>query len=102
MSICPQARKEVEAKQVDDGLKNLMVLFYGLQNLAKPEAVFFRQWVSGYRLGDSIISAINDLAKGGVEIDEYDRCRIEGIKVAEEREAKKKSQEGATGDQAKM
>jgi hypothetical protein len=61
------------------------VLFYGLQNLAKPELILFRQWVSGYRLGDSIISAINDLAIGGVEIDEYERCRLEGIKIALER-----------------
>ena len=77
-------------------------MFYGLQHLAKPESIFFRQWVSGYRLGDSIISAINDLAKGGVEIDEYDKYRIEGIKIAEERDAKKKLQNGASGDQAKM
>lgn len=82
MSTCPQAKKELESKQIDDGLKDLLVLFYGLQNLAKPEAIFFRQWVSGYRLGDSIISAINDLSKEGVEIDEYDKCRIEGIKIA--------------------
>jgi len=90
LNTCPQAKKELENKQTDDGLKNLLVLFYGLENLAKPEAIFFRQWVSTYRLGDSIIAAINDLAQGGLEIDEYEKCRIEGIKVAHEREAKKK------------
>lgn len=68
----------------------MLVLFYGLQNLAKPEAVFFRQWTSIYRLGDSIIAAVNDLAQGGVEIDEYEKCRLEGIKLASEKAEKKK------------
>ncbi len=89
MNTCPQAKKELENKEIQDGLKNMLVLFYGLQNLAKPEAIFFRQWVSAYRLGDSLISAVNDLAQGGIEIDDYDKIRQEGIKLTHERLAKK-------------
>jgi hypothetical protein len=102
LSTCKQAKKELESKQIDDGLKSMLVLFYGLQNFGRPEAIFFRQWTSVYRLGDSIIAAVNDLAQGGVEIDEYDKYRLEGIKVAAERAEKKKLSEGANGDQAKM
>ena len=28
-----------------------------------PDAIYYRQWVSGYKLGDSVIAAIEDLSK---------------------------------------
>lgn len=53
---------------IDNGTKDLLIFWSGLSNLYKPEDIYFRQWVSAYKLGDSIIAAINDLSEQGKEI----------------------------------
>jgi hypothetical protein len=65
---CAHAKKPYEPQEQNNSLKDLLFFFHGLQNLLKPEGIYYRQWVSAYRLGDSIIASIDDLSKGGKEI----------------------------------
>jgi hypothetical protein len=51
----------------------------GLNDHLKPELIHYRQWVSAYKLGDSILACIEDLSKGGLEIAEHEKLRQEGI-----------------------
>lgn len=51
----------------------------GLNDHLKPELIHYRQWVSAYKLGDSILACIEDLSKGGLEIAEHEKLRLQGI-----------------------
>jgi hypothetical protein len=44
---------------------DLLIFWSALDKVNKPEDLYFRQWVSAYKLGDSIITGLNDLASGG-------------------------------------
>jgi hypothetical protein len=74
-----------------------MYFNHGLHQLLKPEKLFYRQWVAAYRLGDSIVATIDDLSKGGEEIAEYDRLRVEGIQAFAEKMSLKKGLQGENG-----
>lgn len=62
---------------------DLLIFWSALDRLNKPEELYFRQWVSAYKLGDSIIAGFDDLASGGKETEEYERLRLEAIKAFE-------------------
>jgi len=63
---CAHAKKPHVPSENDNSLRDLLYIFYGLQHFMKPESIYYRQWVSAYRLGDSIIASIDDLSKGGL------------------------------------
>jgi hypothetical protein len=72
--------------------------------MLRPDIIYYRQWVSAYRLGDSIVASIDDLTKGGVEIAEYDRLRLEGTKSYADRQVlknKEKPQGETAGETGK-
>jgi hypothetical protein len=94
---CKFAKKPWEGKY-ENTSKDLVNFFHGLNNLLTPDRIFYRQWVSAYRLGDSLIAAIDDLSKGGKEIEEYDRIRLEGIREFEQKVAQKKKERSEMGD----
>jgi hypothetical protein len=74
-AACPCAKLPFTGT-FDNTPKDLLVFWAALGNLVKVDEIFFRQWVSAYKLGDSIIAALNDLADGGKEIEEYEILRL--------------------------
>lgn len=77
-----------------------MYYTHALHQLLKPEKYFYRQWVAAYRLGDSIVATIDDLSKGGEEIAEYERIRVEGIHAFADKMSLKKGLQGVNGGEA--
>jgi phosphoheptose isomerase len=47
----------------------LLTYWIALNNYNKVEEVYFRQLTAGYKLGDSVIAILDDLAQGGKEIE---------------------------------
>jgi len=64
---CPSA-KQVVSGQYENTAKDIILYFQGLNNYLQPDSIYYRQWVSGYKIVDSVIASIEDLAQGGKEI----------------------------------
>jgi len=73
---CPSAKKPFEG-EANNTVKHLLTYWIALNNYSKVEEIYFRQLTAAYKLGDSVVAIINDLAEGGKEIEEYERLRIE-------------------------
>lgn len=58
---CPVAKQSFTGT-VEDTPKHLLVYWSALDNFRLQDSIYFRQWTSAYKLGDSIIAALNDLA----------------------------------------
>jgi hypothetical protein len=79
---CPFKESCTVAKQpyqgtMDQTPKHLLTFWTALDKVNRPDDIYFRQWTSAYKLGDSFIAALEDLAEGGKEVEEYDRLRVE-------------------------
>ena len=75
-SSCSVARQSFEG-EIDHAAKQLLIYWTALNNYQQPDSIYFRQWTSAYKLGDSIIAAFEDLKDGGKEIEEYQKLRVE-------------------------
>jgi hypothetical protein len=76
---CKSAKLPWDGQNKDNTMKDLLIFFNGMTKLAKPEQIYYRQWVGAYKLQESIAAALEDLVKRPEEIKEYDELRLQAF-----------------------
>ena len=78
---CPQFARPGQPNTLNV-LSHMLLYMQGLQGKSNSELkdqITYKVWSSGYTACDTILSTLQDLKKGGNELSEYEKIRIQYV-----------------------